>query len=263
MSDIALGCRRNLGIRTPKATGIARRVSRIATRGCTPLNKLCRRRPALIAVGSLHWWVADARAATLLPLRGLAIIAVVELLSMTAPWWLVAKRDVINDSVCVTSARTCPWRTEFCARAAGASKARYVYTVGCPLRGAVNGMVSFFVRSATTPCKRTGANTAEKMVPRFLWARYDVVAKADASDQCMCAIAASRRIGPTTSCAASVGRTAGTFASSAKGSQPKSLLILGIAIAGRATDRRAVATASTATTPCGGVRARVWNPAFE
>ena len=149
--NIALGCRHNLGIRTPKATGIARRVSRIATRGCTPQNKLRRRRPALIAVGSLHCWVVDARAATLLPLRGLAIIAVVELLSIPALYWLAAKRDVIVASVCVTSARTCPWKTKFCARAVGANKARYVYIVGCPLRGRVNGMGSFFVRSATTP----------------------------------------------------------------------------------------------------------------
>ena len=75
--NIALGCRRNLGIRTPKATGIARGILRIATRGGTPLYKLRRRRPALIAVGSFHWWMVDARAATLLPFRGLAIIAVV------------------------------------------------------------------------------------------------------------------------------------------------------------------------------------------
>ncbi len=104
--SIALGCRRKVGIRTSKAKGIARRVSRSASRGRTPLDKLRGRRLALIAIGSLSWWVVDASAATLLPLRGLAIIAVVELLSMTAPWWLVAKRDVINDSVCVTSART-------------------------------------------------------------------------------------------------------------------------------------------------------------
>ena len=128
--NIDLGCRRNLGIRTPKATGIARRVSRIVTRGCTPLNKLCRRRVALIAVGSLHCWMVDARAATLLPFRGLAIIAVVEFLSIPAPWWLAAKRDVIIASVCVTSARTCPWKTKFRASAAGASEARYVYIVG-------------------------------------------------------------------------------------------------------------------------------------
>jgi hypothetical protein len=100
--SIALGCRRKMGIRTLKAKGIARHVSH----GRTPLDKLRGRRLALIAIGSLSWWVVDASAATLLPLRGLAIIAVVELLSMTAPWWLAAKRDVINDSVCVTSART-------------------------------------------------------------------------------------------------------------------------------------------------------------
>ena len=163
--NIDHGCRHHLGIRTPKAKGIARCVSRIATRGCTLLNKLRRRRPALIAVRSLHCWVVDVSAATLLPFRGLANIAVVEFLSIPAPWWLAAKRDVIIDSVCVTSARTCPWKTKFRARAAGASKARYVYIVGRPLRGRVNGMGSFFVWSATTPCKRTGANTAEKMVP--------------------------------------------------------------------------------------------------
>ena len=166
MRNIALGCRRNLGILTPKATGIARCILRIATRGGTPLYKLRGRRPALIAIGSFHWWVVDARAATLLPFRGLATIAVVEFLSMTAPWWLAAKRDVIIDSVCVTSARTCPWRVKFRARAAGASTARYVYTVGCPLRGTVNGMGSFFARSATAPCRRTCASTAKKMVPR-------------------------------------------------------------------------------------------------
>ena len=188
----------------------------------------------------------------------------VEMQSIPVPWWLAAKRDVINDSVCVTRARTCPWKTKFCARAVGANRARYVYIVGCPLRGSRrNGMGSFFARTATTPCRRTGASIAEKVVIRCPWALYDVVAKADASDQCMCATAASRRIGPTTSCALSVGRRAGTFASSAKGSQPESLLILVIVIARRATNRRAVSTASTATTPCGGVRARVWYPAFR
>ncbi len=106
VSDIDLGCRRNLGIQTPKAKGIARPIFKSASRGGTPLYKLRRRRPALIAVGSLHWWVVHARAATLLPLRGLAIFAVVEFLSIPAPWWLAAKRDVIIASVCVTSART-------------------------------------------------------------------------------------------------------------------------------------------------------------
>ena len=249
---------------SPSGAGaIARCILRIATRGCTPLYKLRRRRPALIAVGSFHWWMVDARAATLLPFRGLAIIAVVEFLSIPAPWWLAAKRNVINVFVCVTSARTCPWKTKSRASVAGASKVRYVYTVGCPLLDRVSGMGSFFARSATAPCRRTGASTAEKTVPRCPWALYDVVAKAVVSDQCMCAIAALGRIGPTTSCAASVGRRAGPFASSAKCSQPNRLLILGIVIASLATNRRAVSIASTATTPCGGVRARAWNLAFK
>ena len=63
--NIDLGCRRNLGIRTPKAKGIAWPILKSASRGGTPLYKLRRRRPALIAVGSLHWWVVDAGVASL------------------------------------------------------------------------------------------------------------------------------------------------------------------------------------------------------